>query len=55
MKEPLLAIELEQKATKLLEILQRRSFERQNNIGYLAAVLLDYYNEGFDACVLSKT
>ncbi len=55
MKEPMLAIELEQKAAKLLEILQRKALAKQESIGYLAAVLLEYYNEGYDACILSKT
>lgn len=54
MIEPLLAIELEQKALKLLEILQRRSFERRDNIGYLAAILLDYYNDGYNAAIISS-
>ena len=55
MKEPLLAIELEQKAIKLLEILQTRAFARQDSIKYLAAVLLEHYNDGYNDCVLSKT
>ncbi len=54
MKEPLLAVDLEQKALKLLEILQRRAFARQDSIGYLAAELLDVYNDGYDACILTR-
>ncbi len=55
MKEPLLASDLEHKALKLIEVLQRRAFTRQDNIKYLAAVLLDYYNDGYNDCILSKT
>lgn len=54
MKEPLLAVELEQRALKLLETLDCRKYNCQDRIGYLATVLLDYYNEGYDACILSK-
>ncbi len=52
MYEPLTALELEQKASKLLDVLVQRSFHRQDNIKYLASVLLDYYNRGYDASIV---
>ncbi len=54
MKEPLLAIELEQKAAKLLEILQRRCFSGQENIKYLASVLVQFYDDGYNESILNR-
>ena len=45
------SLELEQKATKLMEILQYNAEQGQNNIKYLAFVLQSFYDDGYwDAC-----
>ena len=52
MYEPLTALEFEQKASKLLEKLKSREFSGENNIKYLSAILLDFYNDGFNDAVV---
>lgn len=55
MSEPLLATSFENRAAKLLEMLRIRRNASRDNISYLAAKLLEVYNEGYDASILSKT
>ena len=52
MYEPKTAIEMEQKANKLLEILKLRTFSGQDNIKYLSSVLLEHYNDGFNDSIV---
>ena len=52
MYEPKTALEMEQKALKLLETLKSRAFCRQENIKYLSSVLLEHYNEGFNDSII---
>ncbi len=52
MREPRLAVEFEQKALKLIEILKRRSDKGQDTVKYLSAVLLEFYDDGYNDCIL---
>ena len=54
MKEPLLATDFENRAARLIEMLRIRKDYGRDTVGYLAAKLLEIYNEGYDASILSK-
>ncbi len=54
MREPRLAVEFEQKALKLIEIIKRRSDKGQDTIKYLSAVLLEFYDDGYNDCILDR-
>ncbi len=53
MSVTLTALELEQKANKLLETLKRRSWEGKENISFLASELLDWYNDGYNQAIVT--